>query len=231
MDALFQAVELLRNQQNKVQKTKGGDCASNEKKYKPCPTLLSGASYSLNKSQSKHVSVGLQAYGGFPVVIQIRGTRNDWVQFLETEWIAFLEQQGILSNYFYSSESQWSPLNLGQKTILFQKVDAKRILRIQDRDGPEVCLGQESLEELWQLLRLLEFRVQTLKDLDFEPFYTNTIKRVADQPGDFRSNIVYVLESVKLTIPHKAVCMHEMLKYSGDVVIGDIEVEHFGRFA
>lgn len=221
MDALLKAVELLKK----------GDSGLKEKlKNKPCPVLLNASSYSLNKSWSKHVIVGLQTYAGFPIAIQIRGNKNDWIQFYETEWRTFLENQGVLTNYFYSNDVQWSPLNFGRKTIFFQKIDATKVLRIQDCDGPEVYLGQESLEELWQLQKLLEFRVLTLKELNFETFYTSVIKRAAKEDGDYRSSISLALESLKETTPRKAACMHEMLKYAGDIVTCDTELDHFVQF-
>lgn len=222
MDALLKAVELLK---------KGGDSGAKEKlKYKQCPVLLNASSYSLNKSWSKHVIVGLQSYAGFPIAIQIRGNKNDWVQFYEAEWRTFIENQGVLTNYFYSNDVQWSPLNFGRKTVFFQKIDATKVLRIQDCDGSEVYLGQESLEELWQLQKLLEFRVLTLKELNFEAFYASTIKRAAKEDGDYRSSIPLALESLKETAPRSAACMHEMLKYAGDIVMCDIELDHFVKF-
>lgn len=192
----------------------------------PFPVQLLSSTYPLNNSLSKYVSVGLQTHSGFPPVISLRGNKNDWAKFDENEWKTFVDNQGVICNYFYSYGLQFPPVIVGRKTLYFQEVQKKKVIRISDPDGSEVYLGAESAEELWQLLPIVEFRLTKLKSSDFYNYYNTTIKGVVDLPGDSHSNIVALLQSLSQdTQSDNVAALFELLRYASEVVKCDIEIE------
>lgn len=199
---------------------------SEKSRNKACPVQLLCSTYPLNNSLSKYVSVGLQTHSGFPPTITLRGNRNDWVNFNEEEWKTLVENQGVISNYLYSYELQFAPLIVGRKTIWFQKVEKKKVIRICDPDGSEVYLAVESVDELWQLLPILEFRLAQLRTVDFYSYYSATIKGVAELPGDSHTNVVSILQSLSQdTKSDNVAALFEIIKYASEVVKCDIEIE------
>lgn len=217
MDLLLQSLQSVQKQAEKTVRPQD------------YPVLLTRKSYALNISKTKYVSVGLRSHAGFQPVIVINGNKNDWVLLDESEWVMLLKQQGILSHYFYTPNVH-SPkcVDIGSKTIVFHRIDQTKVISLRGDEGDEVCLGVESVAELWRLAQIVEFRIELLKDLNFYPFYAEVVKGVASIPGDWKVNIESVLLPLKTAKLENAVCMLEMLRYCDHIVKADVEIEQFG---
>ncbi|KAF5274532.1 hypothetical protein FQA39_LY07144 [Lamprigera yunnana] len=112
--------------------------------------LLNETIYYLNKSKSKLISVGLYYPLEFGSVLKIFGRSKQYVVFKEEEWTLLHEQRENINKYFQTIDTTWKPTQIGSKTLTFETIEEKKILRIEDMCGNEV-LGWGSLMEVWSL--------------------------------------------------------------------------------
>lgn len=193
----------------------------------PYPVLLNERSYPLNKSKTKFVSVGLRCSKPFVPTLTIFGLKNDWILFEEAEWKVLIENEGVISNYFYSKGIHLNPLDISSvKRICFQKVNENKVIIIQDKCGAEVYLGIESVIECFELLQLLEYKIAVLKSLNFDTFYSSLIAGAWNLPGEFKTNIENVLNGLNIKSDN-VVCMKEMLKYGLEIIRSEIEINQY----
>ncbi|KAF5286630.1 hypothetical protein FQA39_LY16204 [Lamprigera yunnana] len=54
--------------------------------------------------------------------------------------------------------TMWKLRRIGSKTLMFEMIEEKKILRIEDMCGNEVYLGWESVSEVWSLELVLSYR-------------------------------------------------------------------------
>ncbi|KAF5289349.1 hypothetical protein FQA39_LY15135 [Lamprigera yunnana] len=132
----------------------------NDLKTGDCETmLLNQTIYYLNKSKSKWISVGLYYPFEFASVVKIFGRSKKYVIFKEEEWIQFHEQRENINKYFQTFDTMWKPRQIGSKTLTFEMIEEKKILKIEDMSGNEVYLGWESVSEVWSLESVLRYRL------------------------------------------------------------------------
>ncbi|KAF5281195.1 hypothetical protein FQA39_LY17835 [Lamprigera yunnana] len=132
----------------------------NDLKTGDCETmLLNQTIYYLNKSKSKWISVGLYYPFEFASVVKIFGRSKQYVIFKEEEWIQFHEQRENINKYFQTFDTMWKPRQIGSKTLTFEMIEEKKILKIEDMSGNEVYLGWESVSEVWSLESVLRYRL------------------------------------------------------------------------
>ncbi|KAF5291668.1 hypothetical protein FQA39_LY14305 [Lamprigera yunnana] len=113
----------------------------NDLKTGDCETLLLNQTiYYLNKSKSKWISVGLYYPFEFASVVKIFGRSKQYVIFKEEEWIQFHEQRENINKYFQTFDTMWKPRQIGSKTLTFEMIEEKKILKIEDMSGNEVYL-------------------------------------------------------------------------------------------
>lgn len=160
--------------------------------------------YSLNKSNSKYVSIGLLYDYNFAPCIKLMSSKNDGIIFSEDEWKDFLSYQGIMTNYLYSNGST-DPIHAGNFTIHFEQISSARVLKIT-KAASYIFLGYESVCKLWELLPLLKFRTSMLKQQQFISYLKVLQKGLQGQAGNIfviASNILKANE----TSPTENVCL------------------------
>lgn len=223
---LHQSIENVRYQQ-KTQSCDSVDINS-VRKGRPYPTILNHKSYPLNKSRSKFVAVGLQAYGRFSPVIQLYGLKKDWIILNESEWKQLVEWKSAIVKYCETNELPPHPITLSDsKRVSFRTVSFNKVIIIEDNSGGEIYLAVETLKEVWSLQSLLEYTIEILKSLEFHLFYNSIIRGVAPMGGIITDNIASVLDNLIVTSENK-LCMMEMLKFGQDIIKCDIEIEQVG---
>ncbi|KAF5274589.1 hypothetical protein FQA39_LY07201 [Lamprigera yunnana] len=113
----------------------------NEFKTGDCEIMLPNQTiYYLNKSKRKWISVGLYCPFEFASVVKIFGRSNQYVLFKEEECIQFHEQRENINKYFQTCDMMWKPRQIGSKTLMFEMIEEKKILRIDDTCGNGVYL-------------------------------------------------------------------------------------------
>ncbi|KAF5286989.1 hypothetical protein FQA39_LY16103 [Lamprigera yunnana] len=166
----------------------------NDLKTGDCETmLLNQTIYYLNKSKSKWISVGLYYPFEFASVVKIFGRSKQYVIFKEEEWIQFHEQRENINKYFQTFDTMWKPRQIGSKTLTFEMIEEKKILKIEDMSGNEVYLGWESVSEVWSLESVLRYRLSYSSGSNFKYFYEDVIKTVAEMSGDVKINIYNII--------------------------------------
>lgn len=132
--------------------------------------LLNSKVYYINNSNSKYVNIGLNICDFKPRIL-IGGQTGFYIVFTEENWKNFLNQQGILVNYFHSNLIDTSPLHFDDITIYFEKINDTYIIKIQKSDGFYVRLAKETLDKLWDIEELINYRIQMLKNQEFEKYF------------------------------------------------------------
>ncbi|KAF5281364.1 hypothetical protein FQA39_LY17806 [Lamprigera yunnana] len=61
----------------------------------------------------------------------------------------------------------WKARQIGSKTLTFEMVEEKKILRIEDMCGNEVYLGWESMSEVWSLESVLSYKLSYSSEIQF----------------------------------------------------------------
>ncbi|KAF5293881.1 hypothetical protein FQA39_LY13586 [Lamprigera yunnana] len=87
----------------------------------------------------------------------------------------------------------WKPRQIGSKTLTFEMIEVKKILKIEDMSGNEVYLGWESVSEVWLLESVLRYRLSYSSGSNFKHFYEDVIRAVAEMTGDVKINIFNII--------------------------------------
>lgn len=153
-------------------------------------SLLGERRFSLNKSKSKFVVIGLSG-DDFEPCIQISGTKGDEVAFNESEWKLFLDQQGIISNYFYSNDA-FDELNTDSFRLEFKVFTFSKAMQII-KNGSSVYLACETVSALWNFLPLIEYRCDILKKQQFRSYF-HIIQKAFQSTQDPVSSVFKFLE-------------------------------------
>ncbi|XP_031359270.1 uncharacterized protein LOC116182857 [Photinus pyralis] len=222
MEHLTKYIEDAKKKVGEVVKTPSVKAEQEETKVHR--QLFNQYSYSLNKSQSKFVSVGLSPDISLLPVVKLSGVKGQYIVFDEKEWKAFLEQQGVITNYFYSTYAIWHPIKILTKTIDFLTISDRRVIKISELGPYEIYLGWESILELWNKLDLIKFRLNCMSSEEFGNFYTNLITGVAGMPGEPKTNIMNVLDPLMAINCNNAGIMLEVVTLLPGKVELDVEV-------
>ncbi|KAF5284878.1 hypothetical protein FQA39_LY16928 [Lamprigera yunnana] len=197
----------------------------NDLKTGDCETmLLNQTIYYLNKSKSKWISVGLYYPFEFASVVKIFGRSKQYVIFKEEEWIQFHEQRENINKYFQTFDTMWKPRKIGSKTLTFEMIKEKKILKIEDMSGNEVYLGWESVPEVWSLESVLRYRLSYSYGSNFKYIYEDVIRAVAEMSGDVKINIYNIIN--RLSEKSDDVCyMLEILLFMPENALFDVQLE------
>ncbi|KAF5289591.1 hypothetical protein FQA39_LY15038 [Lamprigera yunnana] len=197
----------------------------NDLKTGDCETmLLNQTIYYLNKSKSKWISVGLYYPFEFASVVKIFGRSKQYVIFKEEEWIQFHEQRENINKYFQTFDTMWKPRQIGSKTLTFEMIEEKKILKIEDMSGNEVYLGWESVSEVWSLESVLRYRLSYSSGSNFKYFYEDVIMAVAEMSGDVKINIYNIINRLSEK-SDDVCCMLEVLLFMPEKALFDVQLE------
>ncbi|KAF5277679.1 hypothetical protein FQA39_LY18436 [Lamprigera yunnana] len=197
----------------------------NDLKTGDCETmLLNQTIYYLNKSKSKWISVGLYYPFEFASVVKIFGRSKQYVIFKEEEWILFHEQRENINKYFQTFDTMWKPRQIGSKTLTFETIEEKKILKIEDMSGNEVYLGWESVSEVWSLESVLRYRLSYFSGSNLKHFYEDVIRAVAEMSGDVKINVYNIINRLSEK-SDDVCCMLEVLLFMREKALFDVQLE------
>lgn len=143
----------------------------------------------MNNSKSKYVTVGLSYDFQFQPCITLGGNKTFPIVLSEFDWKELLQYQGLLANYFHSEESFPSE-DFSSFTISFEKYNDNKFIKIKNRRGNYVCIGSESLTQLWSIVPLINFRFDSLKKLDFQKYFNTKLSATSFRNGDICQQIL-----------------------------------------
>ncbi|KAF5285972.1 hypothetical protein FQA39_LY16483 [Lamprigera yunnana] len=186
--------------------------------------LLNQTIYYLNKSKSKWISVGLYYPFEFASVVKIFGRSKQYVIFKEEEWIQFHEQRENMNKHFQTFDTIWEPRQIGSKTLTFEMIKEKRLLKIKNMSGNEVYLGWESVSEVWSLELVFRYRLSYSSGSNFKYFYEDVIRAVAEMSGDVKINIYNIINR-RSEKSDDVCCMLEILLFMPEKALFDVQLE------
>lgn len=231
MDQLLQALNSVTSQYSEPP----AEPVKEEPKHQrqTCPTVIIGRCYALNRSETKFVSVGLNSHLAFTPVVLIRSSqKNYWVLLREDEWAALLATENIIRYRLaelkttvkseYKSSSHWQLINLGSTTVDCHMYEGTPVVTLRTVDDGRVCLGEDSLQELWSLANLINYRIDILKSLEFGKWYNTLINGAAQSPQDFKRLFEETIAQVRVTNSENNLAILELLKYAPHIINCDI---------
>ncbi|KAF5295954.1 hypothetical protein FQA39_LY12726 [Lamprigera yunnana] len=121
-------------------------------------------------------------------------------------------------------DTMWKPRQIGSKTLTFEMIVEKKILKIEDMSGNEVYLGWESVSEVWSLESVLRYRLSYSSGSNFKYFYEDVIRAVAEMSGDVKINIYNIIN--RLSEKSDDVCyMLEVLLFMPEKALFDVQLK------
>ncbi|KAF5285238.1 hypothetical protein FQA39_LY16699 [Lamprigera yunnana] len=118
----------------------------------------------------------------------------------------------------------WKPRQIGSKTLTFEMIEEKKILKIEDMSGNEVYLSWESVSEVWSLESVLRYRLSYSSGSNFKYFYEDVIRAVAEMSGDVKINIYNILNRLSEK-SDDVCCMLEVLLFMPKKALFDVQLE------
>ncbi|KAF5291661.1 hypothetical protein FQA39_LY14298 [Lamprigera yunnana] len=116
-------------------------------------------------------------------------------------------------------DSMWKTRQIGSKTLTFEMIEEKKILRIEEMCGNEVYLGWESMSEVWSLESVLRYRLSYSSGSNFK----HLIRAVAEMLGDVKINIYNIIN--RLSEKSNVCCMSEVLLFMPEKAQFDVQLE------
>lgn len=154
--------------------------------------ILNESKFPLNKSKSKHVSVGLSSSFDYKPSIQLLGNKNDYIVFNDYEWNVFLSYQGIITNYFYSN-NKIDVIDAGQFSIFFETYSGVKVVKLV-KNKVAVYLGYESICKLWELLPLVKYIADKRRRQQFATYFNVLKCGLRSQAGDKLVNALKTIQ-------------------------------------
>ncbi|KAF5288887.1 hypothetical protein FQA39_LY03766 [Lamprigera yunnana] len=121
-------------------------------------------------------------------------------------------------------DTMWKPRQIGSKTLTFEMIEEKKILKIEDMSGNEVYLGWESVSEVWSLESVLRYRLSYSSCSNFKYFYEDVIRAVAEMSGDVKINIYNIINRLSEK-SDDVCCMLEVLLFMPEKALFDVQLE------
>ncbi|KAF5282121.1 hypothetical protein FQA39_LY17677 [Lamprigera yunnana] len=121
-------------------------------------------------------------------------------------------------------DTMWKPRQIGSKTLTFEMIEEKKILKIEDMSGNEVYLGWESVSEVWSLESVLRYRLSYSFGSNFKYFYEDVIRAVAEMSGDVKINIYNIINRLSEK-SDDVCCMLEVLLFMPEKALFDVQLE------
>lgn len=144
--------------------------------------VLSGRRFYLNKSKYKYVIVGLACDNNYKPCIKISGSKGGEIIFDESEWNHFLSYQGIITNYLYSND-KIDMIDDGRLSLEFIQLPYAKIVKVT-KDNSNICLTYESICTLWNILPLITYRINILKNQQFDNYFKILHRSLQNGDGD-----------------------------------------------
>lgn len=163
--------------------------------------LIGERSFPLNKSKSKSISISLSRDYGYMPCVKLSGNKGVAIIFNEDEWTKFMSYQGIITNYLYSNETI-EPIQTDKFSIYFEQLSFSRVVRIW-KNQTYIYLGYESICKLWDLEKIIQFRIDILKKQQFLNYY-KVLQSGLSGSGDI---ITHASKIIYDSFPTENVCL------------------------
>lgn len=180
--------------------------------------VINGKLYNLNNSRTKFVNIGLALDNDYCPCIEIGAKAGVSIILNEDDWKQLLQHQGTISSYFFSIGYFDIPIRFNNFTIYFDKIDDYNIIKIKHDDNRYIYLGCESTCKLWEMIPLIEYRLEMLKKQQFDRYFNGFKSNVLGQQGDLIPNVLHTLAPKQNPHNENVSTMMEMLAIYPDIL-------------
>ncbi|KAF5288367.1 hypothetical protein FQA39_LY15457 [Lamprigera yunnana] len=118
----------------------------------------------------------------------------------------------------------WKQRQIGSKTLTFEMIEEKKILKIEDMSENEVYLGWESVSEVWSLESVLRYRLSYSSGSNCKYFYEDVIRAMAEMSGDAKINKYNIINRLSEK-SDDVCCMLEVLLFMPEKALFDVQLE------
>lgn len=185
-------------------------------------TLINESIYYLNKSKSKWVSVGFSLERKYDPIIKLGGCKyNQKVIFTEDQWNSFLNNQGIMLSFIYSTGFGWQPMRGNGFEIQFVFIKDSRIIKLVQDGGNEIFLAGDTINEVVRLANLIKYRFDLLKDQEFSKYYNILVAGLSIKNGDLIKHVYDIISPILMS--SNVCCVLELIHLYPDCLIEDVE--------
>lgn len=174
--------------------------------------ILNTKTYFLNKSNSKYISVGI-GLNNLEPIIHIGGQNGFLIAISEQEWKQIVNYQGVIANYFYFNVADSKPLKIHDLTIYFEKSSQCSYIRIQKDGGKYVSLGVDSVDTLWQVKELIDYRINIIKKQGFDQYFDVFKSNNFNQVGNVVTDVTKIIDQINNPNSENVSTMLEMLTF------------------
>lgn len=176
--------------------------------------LLNNNLFCLNTS--KYVSVGI-GLDNFQPKIKIGSQKGFNIILTEEEWRSLLKHQNDVVNYCYSSANNHAPIKIGDVTIYFETTRQQLLLIKLEKFNDNLYFTKETLDKLWEIQELIDYRIQMLKNQEFEK-YVSMIRTKLNPSVDLLTNVYSALNPCQNSNSENVSTMLEMLSMYPNVI-------------
>ncbi|KAF5269122.1 hypothetical protein FQA39_LY08792 [Lamprigera yunnana] len=142
---------------------------------------------------------------------------GDVEKYIEMDYSTYLNLEPTF-------DTMWKPRQIGSKTLTFEMIEEKKILKIEDMSGNEVYLGWKSVLEVWTLESVLRYRLSYSSGSNFKHFYEDVIRAVGKLSGNVKINIYNIIN--RLSEKSDDVWnMYEVLLFMPEKALFDVQFE------
>ncbi|KAK4885272.1 hypothetical protein RN001_001543 [Aquatica leii] len=186
--------------------------------------LYAQSTFTLNKSQTKWISVGLCAELQFNVVVKLMG-KGQCITLTEIEWRTLVCYRSIITNSFtgYATTPSYHEV-CGVKITTEWMDKAKKVLKMQ-RAEETIYLAYDSVHEMWKLCDLIMTRLELLKRLEYKRYYDSVIDTIALKGGEVKEGIIRIVS--KICVSEYSCITKKLLIFGMDKILLGIDLrEH-----
>lgn len=174
-------------------------------------TLLGQSSYPLNKFLTKSVNIGISPAADYIPIVKICGAHT-CVFFTEDEWTQFLQ---------IDIRNMESPVVIGDHKITKNKYKEITAIWIRQRNL-SIVISEETYTNLFYMKKIIEYKLNELRSLDFYSYYTCILKSCLNMSGDLYMNVLTLISSHKSI--QNAYLMLECLHMNFNIMCFDFEM-------
>ena len=132
--------------------------------------------YFLNNSKTKSISVGLtydNSSNLFTPSIWFGGSKvKNSIVLYEKDWINLLSYKNVINS---SENENRNSIMLNSCKISFESFNDIRVLKLEDNYLNCIYLGEESVNGLWLISDVVQYRLNILQSLNFDSYFKNIL--------------------------------------------------------
>lgn len=183
--------------------------------------LLDSKVYFLNKSKSKYVIVGASTINFLPTIRIASTSSKQYVDLSTCEWFTLLNNKHMLVDRLDKASEKIINNNLKTIAVYMDTINnGVKVLKIKRDQGNQVVIGMQSMNMLWNLSKLINYRIQLLSNRCLQEYYRNLLHKLVGQSGNLLDHLHNLLD--QRGQEENCLVIKELIYFKPDSVLHDI---------